>query len=290
MKKIIFSLLLSTAFIFPLRINAAEGLLFFSSAHGVYQYGKDFTTRLMVNSGGGKGINAVKAEFRFDPKLIKIKAIRKDKSIFSLWPEEVKFDNKKGVLTFAGGSPTVYKQSAGLIFNIDYTLVSKGKAKVIFASSTVLTAEEEPKDILKEARPANFTIGTLSEVNAAKSFTIKYAGRILLQVEGKGEAWYVNPNDNYKYFLGRPEDAFNIMRKLGLGVKHSVITGNKVFPAKLSGKILIDVEDSGKAYYIYPIDRKAYYLGRPADAFRVMREKGLGISNDGLFRIKDWVI
>jgi hypothetical protein len=290
MKKIIFSLILSTVFIIPFSAHAAEGLLFFSSGHGVYQYGKDFSTRLMVNSGGGKGINAVKAEFRYDPKLLKIKAIRKDKSIFSLWPEDVKFDNKKGVLTFAGGTPKAYTQGGGLIFNIDYTLVSRGKVKVAFASSTILTAEEKPKDIMKEARPANFTIGTLSEANAAKTFTLKYAGRILLQVEGKGEAWYVNPNDNYKYFLGRPEDAFNIMRKLGLGVKHSVITGNKVFPTRLSGKILLDVEDSGKAYYIYPLDRKAYYLGRPADAFRVMREKGLGISNDGLFKIKDWVI
>ena len=277
-------------FIIPLTARAGEGLLFFSSAHGVYQVGKDFSTRLMVNSGGGKGINAAKAEFDFDPKLLKIKGVRKTNSIFSLWPEEVKFDNKKGSLTFAGGSPKVYKGGAGLIFEIDYTLLNKGKSVVSFGSSTVLTAEESPKDILREARAGNFTIGSLAEANAAKDFTRKYVGRILLQVEGKGEAWYVNPNDNYKYFLGRPEDAFNIMRKLGLGVKHGTITGNTVFPAKLSGKILLDVEDSGKAYYIFPLDRKAYYLGRPADAFQVMREKGLGISNEGIFRIKDWVI
>ncbi len=43
-------------------------------------------------------------------------------------------------------------------------------------------------------------------------------GRILLQVESKGEAWYVNPVNGKRYFLGKPSDAFEIMKKLGLGI------------------------------------------------------------------------
>ncbi len=43
----------------------------------------------------------------------------------------------------------------------------------------------------------------------------RLSGGILLQVESVGEAWYVYPNDKKKYYLGRPADAFDIMRKLG---------------------------------------------------------------------------
>jgi hypothetical protein len=50
------------------------------------------------------------------------------------------------------------------------------------------------------------------------NFTRQQTGKILLQVESKGEAWYINPEDNKRYFLGRPVDAFNLMRKLGLGI------------------------------------------------------------------------
>ena len=107
----------------------------------------------------------------------------------------------------------------------------------------------------------------------------------MLQVEKNGEAWYVYPEDNKKYYLGRPDDAFSVMRELGLGATHEFITSHEFFPTHVLGKILIDVDDSGKAYYINSVDKKAYYLGRPADAFSVMRELGLGISNENLRKI-----
>ncbi len=45
----------------------------------------------------------------------------------------------------------------------------------------------------------------------------------------------------------------------------------------------MDVEQNGEAYYVNPDDLKGYYLNRPADAFRIMRELGLGITNNKLF-------
>ncbi len=117
------------------------------------------------------------------------------------------------------------------------------------------------------------------------TLTKKMAGRILLQVEANGEAWYVNPLNGQRYFLAGPTNAFNLMRQLGLGVKHSVIT-TKITDSKLLGRILIDVDDSGKAYYVHPTTKKLYYLGRPADALQVMRQVGLGINNQNLRKIK----
>jgi hypothetical protein len=119
-----------------------------------------------------------------------------------------------------------------------------------------------------------------------KKIAKRMSGGILLQVEKNGEGWYVSPGDQKKYYLGRPTDAFDIMRKLGLGVKHDFIATNATFPDRVLGKILIDVEDNGKAYYIYPKDKKAYYLGRPEDAFKVMRELGLGITNSDIRKIE----
>lgn len=118
----------------------------------------------------------------------------------------------------------------------------------------------------------------------AMTLTERLSGKILLQVESKGEAWYVNPNNNQRYYLGRPDDAFRIMRELGLGIKHDELEKYKksTFPKKFSGKIFLDVEEHGEAYYVYPVDLKAYYLGRPDDAFQIMREKGLGITNNNL--------
>ncbi|MCK5061427.1 hypothetical protein KAR28_02665 [Candidatus Parcubacteria bacterium] len=110
-------------------------------------------------------------------------------------------------------------------------------------------------------------------------------GKILLQVEENGEGWYIYPNDKKKYYLGQPADAFSVMRKLGLGATHEFITSHTIFPDHVLGKILLDVEQNGEAYYIYPKDKKAYYLGRPADAFSVMRKLGLGITNNDVRKI-----
>jgi len=45
-------------------------------------------------------------------------------------------------------------------------------------------------------------------------------GKILLQVEENGEAWYVVPNQGKRVFLSRPDDAFSIMTNLGLGISN----------------------------------------------------------------------
>jgi hypothetical protein len=62
------------------------------------------------------------------------------------------------------------------------------------------------------------------EIEIDEKLSEKLSGYIMLQIEGNGEAWYVNPDDFKRYFLGRPEDAFRIMRELGLGIKNSDIS------------------------------------------------------------------
>lgn len=109
----------------------------------------------------------------------------------------------------------------------------------------------------------------------------KLKGKIILKVEDKGEAYYILPTTNKIYYLGRPSSAFNIMREQGLGVSEKDFDSfNGYAPESLSGKILLRVEANGEAYYVNPVDLKIYYLGRPTDAFNIMRNLGLGISSN----------
>jgi len=185
-------------------------------------------------------------------------------------------------------------------------------------------------------------------VSAVKAVTIseRLKGKILLQVEQNGEAWYVHPISGERYYMGRPTDAFNIMRQLGIGIKNSdlekipvaeesftgldsdndglsdaiessfgtdkqradsdndgysdkteIISGNNPlgagkmkidinFANKLKGEIFLQVERGGEAWYVNPENSMRYFLGRPMDAFKIMRELGLGISNNNLDKIE----
>ncbi len=117
-------------------------------------------------------------------------------------------------------------------------------------------------------------------------------GRILLQVEEQGRAWYVYPPSNKRFYLGRPEDAFNLMRSLGLGASNKDINNflSNGAPARLKGFILLQVEDKGQAYYVDPLDLKLYYLSRPKDAFNLMHTKALGIKNTDLYLIEEAIL
>lgn len=129
----------------------------------------------------------------------------------------------------------------------------------------------------------------------AVSLGEQLGGRMLLQVEAHGEAWYVNPVDQQRYYMGRPADAFDLMRELGLGISNADLAriptsdsssaGDRGLVNRLRGRILLQVESKGEAWYVNPVDGKRYFLGRPADAFSLMRELGLGINNQNLATI-----
>ncbi len=135
----------------------------------------------------------------------------------------------------------------------------------------------------------------LIPVSVSAGLGSKLSGQILLNVEGNGEAWYVWPENSQRYYLGRPADAFAVMRELGLGISEAdfqkiaqngmPVAGDTILAARLSGRIILQVEKNGEAWYIYPKDLRKYYLGRPDDAFRIMRELSLGITRENLAKV-----
>lgn len=46
-------------------------------------------------------------------------------------------------------------------------------------------------------------------------------GYVLLQVESRGEAWYVNPADGKRYYMANGEWAYEIMQSLSLGITNN---------------------------------------------------------------------
>ena len=119
----------------------------------------------------------------------------------------------------------------------------------------------------------NFTLSNYSMYSRLK-------GKIILKVEDAGKAYYIHPQYQSMYYLGRPADAFKVMREQGVGISEKDFSSfGSYAPSRLSGSILLRVEANGEAYYVNPGDLKMHYLGRPADAFNVMRELGLGINN-----------
>ncbi len=152
-------------------------------------------------------------------------------------------------------------------------------------------------------------------------------GRILLQVQARGEAWYVSPVSKTRTYLKDGQAAFSLLRSEGLGIKAADLKkipvglnatdrvtdsdgdGHSDFAEvsagydpsdstagakpkidlkltkKLSGRILLDVEHAGQAWYLNPDDLKRYYLKDGNAAFALMRKLGMGITNIDLAAI-----
>src|SRR3989304_5097609 len=62
-------------------------------------------------------------------------------------------------------------------------------------------------------------------------------------------------------------------------------TPDLALAGRMKGKILLQTESKGEAWYIHPKEFKRYYLSRPQDGFSVMRSKGYGISNANMAKI-----
>ena len=61
----------------------------------------------------------------------------------------------------------------------------------------------------------------LPSVTFASTLSNRLNGRILLQVESYGRAWYVDPISQERYYLQNGAVAYDIMRSLGLGITNN---------------------------------------------------------------------
>lgn len=122
----------------------------------------------------------------------------------------------------------------------------------------------------------------------------RLSGRILLQVESYGRAWYLYPGDKTRYYLRDGNEAFNIMRNLGLGITNQDLekipinySDQKDYSIinRVKGKILLQVENNGEAWYVDPNTSYRHYLKNGEVAYDLMRNLSLGINNEDLRKI-----
>lgn len=129
-------------------------------------------------------------------------------------------------------------------------------------------------------------------------------GRILLQVESQGEAWYVHPETGLRYYMKDGASAYEIMRSLGLGITNNdlatipfVDSAQGILKIKsecqpgtianrVKGKILLQVESAGEAFYVHPDTCTRVYLKDGTAAYIMMRYVSLGVKTKDLEQIK----
>lgn len=125
--------------------------------------------------------------------------------------------------------------------------------------------------------------------NIDLNFSNKLKGKILLQVENHGEAYYIYPKNSKRYYMANGDEAYRIMRYLGVGITNKdlgKVKSDKNFAKKHSGKIFLQVEAKGEAYYI-DFNGNAHYLKDGNAAYTIMKNLGLGITNNDLNKIPE---
>ncbi|NTU99225.1 hypothetical protein HGA64_04460, partial [Candidatus Falkowbacteria bacterium] len=161
----------------------------------------------------------------------------------------------------------------------------KVKGEVLGANFISICGKGECKDIAGTppyAKKKTLVVNVINNsitAGAAK----KSSGKILLPQGIDGVAWYVNPSDLKRYYFGTPEEAFIMITKVGTPIADKELKkipsstlekGNAKTVAKYKGRILIQTDDHGKAWYLNPADGIRYYLGRPEAAFDTLKKLG----------------
>lgn len=166
------------------------------------------------------------------------------------------------------------------------------------AQSDTLVVNDS-KAVVGTAKTVNATTG----VNSARACLARSSslnGKILLQVQAHGEAWYVHPESGLRYYMKDGNVAYSMMREFGSGISDvnlkSIPSAKTVdelkkstsacplsnTAKKMKGKILLQVQQHGEAWYVEPGKCRRIYLKDGEAAYSVMRYLGLGITDVNL--------
>jgi len=180
----------------------------------------------------------------------------------------------------------IYNQYTDCLLNIQPivtqpTTIIEGSQNI--SQQSVVSTEKNLSDKIEEVITRERAAINIINNNLSK----RLGGRILLQVESRGEAWYVEPKTNKKHYMPNGQEAYNIMRDLGIGITNNDLNRVKkdnAFARRHVGKIFLQVEDLGQAHYIDFVGN-VHYLKDGEAAYQIMRDLGLGITNDDLRKI-----
>ena len=143
---------------------------------------------------------------------------------------------------------------------------------------------------------------------SAKAYDVDLAkrmhGRILLQVQDHGEAWYVRASDSQRYYMKDGTAAYEMMRFFSKGItdadllkiphvnnttdmnKSTSVCASNPLANRMKGEILLQVQQHGEAWYVDPVKCRAIYMTNGPAAYEIMKYLGLGITNADLEKIQ----
>jgi uncharacterized protein YkwD len=181
-----------------------------------------------------------------------------------------------------------------------YKVISPS-GKVGWSGETFFTITDKALTGSAPAEPA--VPAPTANTSTSSSSLAWLKGYILLQVQANGEAWYVSPSNFKRYYMKDGAVAYEMMRSFGLGITDADLAGlpavadttamknsasvcaSNSSASRLKGKILLQVQQHGEAWYIYPKTCRRIYLKDGAAAYEIMRYLGLGITNANLDKI-----
>lgn len=107
------------------------------------------------------------------------------------------------------------------------------------------------------------------------------AGKVLIDVSGHGEAWYVNPRSLMKVYLGRPEQALERLKNRAVFVSYDNIarigeTPDTVTDAEYTGQqsgyVMSPSDVIGASWYVDPATKLRRRLATANDAWEIMKQ------------------
>jgi hypothetical protein len=142
--------------------EAGGASLYLSPNNGTFNVGSTFDVSVFVNT-GDQNANAVKVEFKFDPKKLQLTNPTTGKSFISIWTSPPSYSNTDGIISFQGGAPSPgINTSSGLVSTVTFRAIAPGKAKIVFLdSSQVLLDDGFGTNVLNSLGEGNYEISIL---------------------------------------------------------------------------------------------------------------------------------
>lgn len=157
MKKIL--VFLTVLLVFAVASNAYAADFKVSPSGGTFGTGKTFNVELKINT-FGESINAAQGKLQFDPKVLEVKSISKDGSIFNFWLQEPTFSNETGTIEFIGGTPSGVSGSSLQVVSITFSAKALGTSDFVFINASITASDGSGTNISGNATGASFSVSS----------------------------------------------------------------------------------------------------------------------------------
>ncbi len=159
MKRVIIFIFLTAALVLVALSSASAADLKVSPSTGTFGTGKTFSVDLTINT-FGESINAAQVKLQFDPKILEVKSVSKEGSIFNFWLKEPTFSNDTGIIEFIGGTPSGVSGSSLQVVSVTFSAQTLGTSDLVFINASITASDGSGTNISGNATGASFSVSS----------------------------------------------------------------------------------------------------------------------------------